>query len=81
MVTNNKPHDLDSLANELSRPRKTVEMAINTFIELNMFEIIDGLYYIKNWEKYQAVEKMNEIREYNRIKQQEYRARVKAECQ
>ncbi len=79
MITDSKPHDIESLASNFHRTKAQVEKAMNVFNELEMVEIIDGAYYIKNWGKYQTVDKMKEIREYNRVKQQEYRARIKAE--
>ena len=59
------------------RPLNLVRLALNTFENLGMIEIVNNAYTIPNWEKHQNVDKMDEIREYNRLKQQESRARRK----
>ena len=59
------------------RPLNLVRLALTTFENFGMVEIINNAYTIPNWEKHQNVDKMDEIREYNRLKQRESRARKK----
>ena len=65
------------LANELRRPLATVRMALTLFEKFGMIEIIDDILHLSSWEKYQNVDKLNDIREYNRLAQQKSRARRK----
>ena len=67
----------EMLAAIFRRPINLVRLALNTFENFGMVEIINNVYTIPNWEKHQNVDKMDEIREYNRIKQRESRAKKK----
>lgn len=65
----------EMLATVFRRPVNTVRLALNTFKEFDMIEIIDGTICIANWEKHQNASKLAELREYNRIAQQKSRAK------
>ncbi len=65
----------EMLATVFRRPVNTVRLALNTFEQFGMIEIIDGTICIANWEKHQNASKLAELREYNRIAQQKSRAR------
>lgn len=67
----------EMLAAIFRRPINLVRLALNTFEQFGMIEIINNVYTIPNWEKHQNVDKMDEIREYNRLKQRESRAKRK----
>lgn len=67
----------EMLAAIFRRPINLVRLALNTFENFGMVEIINNVYVIPNWEKHQNVDKMDEIREYNRLKQRESRAKKK----
>ena len=71
------PYTDEMLANELRRPLTTVRLALSTFVKFGMIEIIDDILHLSSWEKYQSIEKLAEIREYNRIAQQRSRAKRK----
>ena len=60
------------------RPLQTVRLALKTFEEFGMVEIINGAITIPNWEKHQNADRLQELREYNRIAQQKSRAKRKA---
>lgn len=57
------------------RELTTVQLALRTFQEFGMIEIIDGVITIPNWEKHQSLEKYQEhkekMREYMREKRKE----------
>lgn len=72
------PYTEQMLATQFNRPLSTVQMSLRTFEKFGMIEIINDILKISNWEKYQNVDKMNEIREYNRLAQQRHRAQLKA---
>ena len=53
----------------------TIQLALKTFSAFGMIEIVDDFIRIPNWEKYQSVDKLKELREYNRLAQQKSRER------
>ena len=71
------PYTEEMLSTELNRPLTTVKMALKVFEQFGMIEIIDNVYYLSSWEKYQNTDRLAEIREKNRLSQQQSRARKK----
>ena len=67
----------EMLSTVFRRPLNTVRLALSTFEQFDMIEIINGAVYVTNWEKHQSVDKMAELREYNRLAQQKSRAKKK----
>ena len=55
----------------------TVKMALNTFEQFGMVEVIDGVITIPNWGKHQNLEQLEERRRYQREYQKEYRKKQK----
>jgi predicted phage replisome organizer len=55
----------------------TVTMALQTFEQFGMIEMVGDVITIPNWEKHQNEEKMAEIREYNRLAQKKSREKKK----
>lgn len=79
-ITPKVPFDSISLADELKKPRTVVDAAIKVFEEHDMlFRDDAGFIQILNWEKYQNVDRLAELREYNRIAQRKSRERKKAQ--
>lgn len=76
--TTDIPYTDQMMATQFNMPLTTVQMALKTFEQFNMIETIDNILHISNWEKYQNIEGMEKIREQNRIRNIEYRARKKA---
>ena len=72
------PYTEQMLAAQFNRPLATVQMSLRTFEKFGMIEIINDILKISNWAKYQNIDRMNEIREYNRLAQQRHRAQLKA---
>ena len=72
------PYTDEMLAEELRRPLTTVRLALATFERFGMIEIIDDVLHLSSWEKYQNVDKLSELREYNRIAQQKSRQKRKS---
>lgn len=73
MFNDKMPYTEKMLSTVFRMNESTVSMAIQTFEQFGMVEIIDGVITIPNWEKHQNEEKMAEIREYNRQAQQRSR--------
>lgn len=65
------------LATIFRMKESTVTMALNTFEQFNMVEIIDGVITIPNWGKHQNLEQLEERRRYQREYQKEYRKKQK----
>ena len=61
------------LATIFRRKEATVRLALQTFEELGMIEIMDGVITIPNWEKHQNIDGMERIREQNRQRVAKYR--------
>ena len=78
-ITPQIPYTEEMLANELRRPLTTVRMALNVFESFGMIEIVDQVYYLSSWEKYQSTDKLTEIREQNRLRKQQQRQRQRLE--
>lgn len=60
----------------------TVTMALQTFEQFGMVEIIDGVITIPNWEKHQSLDKLEQAREQTRQRVARHREKQKllAEC-
>lgn len=65
------------LATIFRMKESTVTMALNTFEQFEMVEIIDGVITIPNWGKHQNLEQLEERRKYQREYQKEYRKKQK----
>jgi len=65
------------LATIFRRKETTVQMALKTFEDFGMIELIDGVITIPNWGKHQNLEQIEARREYQREYQREYRKKQK----
>ena len=72
------PYTEQMMATQFNRPLATVQMAVRTFEQFGMVEIINDMLHISNWEKYQNVEGMDKIREQNRLRQKKWYEKHKA---
>ena len=61
--TKDIPFTDQMLATLFNRPLITVQLALNTFQNYGMIEIVDDILRVSNWEKYQNVEGMERVRE------------------
>lgn len=60
------PYTVEDLADEFDFSVDLITFALKTLEKLSMIEIYDEVIYIKNWEKYQSVDKLEKIREQTR---------------
>ena len=72
------PYTDQMMAAQFNRPVATVQLALSMFEKFGMIQIVDDILKISNWERYQNVDKMNELKERNRLAQQRRRAKLKA---
>ena len=74
----NIPYTEEMLATIFKKPIATIRLAIQTFIQFGLIELTDThQILIRNWEKHQNIEGMEQIREYNRIAQRKSRKKKK----
>lgn len=76
-LTKDIPYTDQMLASQFNRPLATVQLALQTFEQFGMIEVVDNFLLISNWEKYQNVDRLSELREYNRLAQQKSREKKK----
>ena len=57
VIGNNKPMTIENFSKIMGKAKKKIEKIIQKFLELNMLIVEDGAYKIKNWDKYQSIEK------------------------
>ena len=76
-LTENIPYTPKMLADELDFEESTVILALKALEELNMICTNNGFFSIAGWEEYQSVDRLSEIREYNRLAKQKSRAKQK----
>jgi len=80
-LTDEIPYTDQMLASAFNEPLTTVQLALATFERFGMLDVVDEIIYLRNWEKYQAIEGMERIREMNRKRVAAYRERQKQiEC-
>ena len=77
-LTENIPYTPKMLADELDFEENTVILAIKALADLDMIVTNNGFYTIAGWEEYQNIEGMEKIREQNRIRQANFKAKQKA---
>lgn len=70
-------HTFEEIAIMIDRETEEVELCMQFFINEKMIEIIDNIYCLSNFVKYQNEDGLNRIREQKRIAQAKWRERVK----
>ena len=77
-ITENVPFEEEDLADEFDFEVNTIKLALDVFVKLDMISISEEGYILVNgWEEHQNIDKLAELREYNRIAQQKARAKKK----
>lgn len=71
------PYTDKMLATIFRMKESTVQLALQTFEQFGMVEIIDGVITIPNWGKHQSLEQIEARKEYQREYQREYRKKQK----
>ena len=64
---------IDDIAVLIDREPEELNLCMQYFISSRMISVIDDVYMLTNWAKYQNTDKMAELREYNRLAQQRSR--------
>ena len=76
-ITPEVPYTDEMLAEEFRMDINTIRLGLEAFQKFGMIEIIEDIICLPSWEKWQSVDRLSEIREYNRIAKQKSRARQK----
>lgn len=76
-LTENIPYTPKMLADELDFEENTVALALQALEQLDMIVTDNGFFTIAGWEEYQNIDRLAEIREYNRLAKQKSRAKQK----
>lgn len=73
LVNDKIPYTDKMLATIFRRKESTVQLALKTFEEFGMIELIDGVITIPNWEKHQNIDGMEKVREQTRLRVAKHR--------
>jgi predicted phage replisome organizer len=71
------PYTDEMFATVFRRPLNTVRLALKTFEDFGMIEIINDTVTIPNWEKHQSIDRLDELREQNRLRVAKHREKQK----
>ena len=71
------PYTDEMLADEFKIDIGIVRVALQTFEQFGMIEIVNGFIYVSSWEKWQSTDKLAELREYNKIAKRKSREKQK----
>lgn len=76
-ISDNIPYTEETLAIIMNKPLLTIRLAIDAFTHLQMIDTDTRGIYLVNFEKHQSLEKMEKIKEQNRLRKQRERERKK----
>lgn len=71
------PYTDEMLAGIFHRPLNIVRLAMKTFEDLKMIQVIDDVYAIPNWDKYQSLDSYEKKKERDKEYQQKRREKLK----
>ncbi len=70
-------HSFEDIATMLDREEKEIELCMQFFISERMVEIVDDVYCLTNFMRYQNQDGLEKIREQNRLRQAKYKQKQK----
>jgi predicted phage replisome organizer len=76
-ITENIPYNIEMLSTEVDMPVNTVQFALSVLEKFGMINFTENALSITNWEEYQNKDKLDAIREYNRLAKQKQREKQK----
>lgn len=77
MLTKEIPYTDEMLASRFNMDIGVVQRAMMLFQKLEMVEVVDNIYMVSNWLKYQSGDRLDEIKEQHRQAQKRYREKQK----
>ncbi len=81
MLNDKIPYTEEMLSTIFRRDVNTVRLALDTFQNFGMIEVIDGVVTIPNWGKHQTLDKIEQKNEYMRGYMREYRQKQKEQIE
>lgn len=78
MMSNRIAYTEEMLATIFRRDINTVRMALGTFEQFGMIELVDGVITIPNWDKHQSMDAYEQKKERDRLYQAERRRKQRA---
>ena len=76
-IAENMPYTDEMLSVIMNKPLNTIRLALDTFIKLGMIENdVKGIYLL-NFEKHQSLDKLEKIKEQNRLRAKRFRDKQK----
>ena len=79
MMSENSPMTIQDFATIMNKSNKKMENILNKLIHLEMIIYEENTYIIKNWYKYQSIDKYEKVLEQNRARQKKFRDKKKEE--
>ena len=80
-ISENKPMTIQDFSKIMGKSNKKIEKILDKFLELDMLIKQGETFLIKNWDKYQSIEKYEKYQMQNRERQRKYREKVKCESE
>lgn len=78
-IGENNPMTIENFSKIMGKSKKKVQRIIEEFIKLEMLVKEGETFLIKNWNKYQSIEKYEKYQRQNRERQRKYREKLKSE--
>lgn len=78
MISRELPYTDEMIAKYFRMDIGVIKRALEVFQKMEMIELINDIYLVSNWSKYQNDSELQRIRETNKIRQQRYRDSKKA---
>lgn len=78
-IGNNNPMTIENFSKIMGKSKKKIEKILNKLLELEMLRKEGETFLIKNWDKYQSIEKYEKYQMQNRERQKRYREKLKSE--
>lgn len=66
-ISDNTPFKIKDFTNIIGKSSKTFTKILQKFIDLGMLIYKDDTYFVKNWSKYQSVDKLRKLGKSNRV--------------
>lgn len=79
MMSENSPMTIQNFATIMNKSNKKMENILNKLIHLEMIIYEENTYIIKNWYKYQSIDKYEKVLEQNRTRQKRFRNKKREE--
>ena len=80
IIGENIPLNVQQLSKILGKSAKKVGEILDKFIDLRMIIFENNCYEIRNWGKYQSIDKLEEIRKNNSERQRKFREKSKMQA-